>query len=69
MTLTFAVYPPQVDEYDRQHANNTESDINKTDMREALQVFASTFMGQMQSCNKKEVRDKNDRLAAAYAEF
>lgn len=66
---TLRVLCEQVDAYDKAHPGNSESDINKTAMKECMQTFQTTFMGAMASANKKELREKNDMLAAAQGDF
>jgi DNA primase small subunit len=66
---TLRVLCEQVDAFDKAHPDNTEADINKTDMKACMQTFQTTFMGALTSANKKELRDQSEQLAAAVGDF
>jgi len=44
-------------------------DIDKTDMKRAMEVFDQSFMHDMKTCNRKEFREKADQLAAMEVDF
>lgn len=60
----------QIDAYDRTANDTSEvTDIEKTDMREALSVFNKTFMSKLASSIKRNLRDRQERVAAITGDF
>lgn len=59
----------QVDEYDKKHPGNTEDDVNKTSMKDAMQTFQATFMAALGAENRRVLRDTSERTAAMFGDF
>lgn len=68
----------QVDVYDREHSNQSSvsrseegemADIEKTDMKGALEVFNDSFMSKLAGAIRRNLRDKAERVAAYNGEF
>ena len=62
----------EVDNYDKNHMDTDDKDvhdIDKTSLRDAINVFNTTFMNNMWTDIRREFRDKNDRSAAANIDF
>lgn len=51
----------QIDSYD---GPAETADLEKTDMRKALEIFDEAFMHEMKSTNRRELREKTDKQAA-----